>query len=746
MMNRRASFVLTAICLMAAVLRSSAGERPYGSVRADVSALPEEMRFVGELLTTRVIERIGGRNGATLTVRYVIDPALADEEASVCVADGAATVRAARLRGLVFGTGRLLKALRYAPDSFAVTDGAYGFRPAKPVRIAYLARHFINPYMQFDAARLTRYMDDLVLDGINGFQFQITMPAVDVARTDDAEKAAFLACSREMIARVRRLDCGLWGGGGGNQLPMDSDESLRAEPHRNPRAPATGFNACPAKAEAFAEMLEGRRRYFDAVGDVTFDTLVNWPYDEGGCGCTNCYPWGCNGYLAMCKRFHDYNRTRQPLAKACLSTWFFTDEEYAGLWKYIEKNDWIDSLIIDDFGTEFPRYPLENPPPKKVKVITFPEISMWGRAPWGAYGAIAYPKMLERIFRSCAHIATGFKYYSEGIFEDINKAVVTDLYVDPTTTADAALARYAAYHFAGCDPADFVKLANLLEGNHRPTFLTRENVDAAVRLADRIESGMLPSLRTSWRWRLVWLRTRIDAEIERAGCLTPKRANRYFDELIRLYCAERQLDWWLEGRMGGWTCPNYIPDGRSFKTHRPPSGDATEILRKLVDDPAFITVRLGRGTWKIGGDVRLARSRFELVLEDGCRLETDGDGRLVIGEGVDGVTVRGEGSAHVLLPVAIVKAKNVVVRGIVAPQESVTISKSENVRIDLSAEPDPLPDGLEGLRRLDKTIEWFDQHLEREKVERLLDRLKRMKDETGWSAAPVSSAESVCNR
>ena len=704
----------------------------FARVETDASALPASMRFVAGLLADRVAERTpptGG--GASFKVRYVPLPALEGGQARVDVFGDEAVVSASDVRGFLAGTGNLLKSLKYGRSTFSATDGSYDFRPAKSLRIAYLARHFLNPYMEAPAEEMCRYIDDLALDGINAYNFQIHMPAVDVARSDDREKSDFLRRSRAMVARIRQLGCDLVGDGGSNQLPMNSPEEYRAAPNRNPKAPPTGFNACPAKPRAFAELMRRRRESLAELADVKFDYLVNWPYDEGGCGCDTCHPWGCNGFLEMCRKFRETNVGVHRNAKTILSTWFFTDEEYAGLWDYLKTHDWIDYLLVDDFGTEYPKYPREHPLPGKTKIITFPEISMWGRTPWGGYGAIALPRHLMRLFRQSAEIAEGFEYYSEGFYEDINKAVVTSLYVDPTTTLETLLARYSSYHFAGADPADFVRLAFLLEDNHRPTFLSDEKVEEAVRLARKMDAEILPELRKAWRWRIVLLRTLIDREIFRARSLQPAAARPYFDELVKIYHAERQIDWILDGRMGGWTSPRYLPEGRRFRNHEPPAGDATETLRKLVEDTEFISVRLGRGSWKVGGDVRLSRSRFELVLEDGCRLEAGGSGRMLVGEGVDGVTVRGEGHAVIGIPVEIVRSKNVVLKGVVVSGENVRLTQCEDVRVDLAsrASAAPLASGMDGILQLDRAIEWADQHLEQERVERLCERLERMKGE-----------------
>jgi hypothetical protein len=72
-----------------------------------------------------------------------------------------------------------------------------------------------------------------------------------------------------------------------------------------------------------------------------------------------------------------------------------------------------------------------------------------------------------------------------------------------------------------------------------------------------MDSAMLPGLRGSWRWRLVLLRTLIDREIFNRREEAPESARPYFDELVRIYHAEKQLDIWRRTGKGGYTVPHY---------------------------------------------------------------------------------------------------------------------------------------------------------------------------------------------
>ena len=724
-----------------ALVGFAAGNAGFSRIVVDASSLPADRRFVSRMVEERVCERVPASDAAgTFSVKLSIDASLPPDFAEVRVKGSGAEVRAPRFRTLVSGAGNLLKSFRYGRDRFAAADGSYDFKAAKSVRIAYLARHFASPFMQFDAETMCRYMDDLVLDGINAFNTQTSIPNVDAVRLkhDVAERERFLGVSAAIVEHLRKLDCGMGGGGGGNQAAGDTDPAIRAEKNTNPRAPETGFNVCPEKPGAMEFLLSRQRRHLEKIKreglDIKF--LTHFPYDEGGCGCAKCEPWGCNGYLRMCEAFQPLNREAFPDAKSVVSTWLFRENEFAGLWEYLKTHDWIDYLEIDDFGAEYPQYPLDHPIPNgHTKIITFPEISMWGRIPWGGFGAVAYPKMLERIFRRCEKAVEGFRYYSEGIFEDINKAVVTGLYIDPSTTPNDILARYAAYHFPGVSPDDFVRLVELFEKNHRPYMMERENADAAKTLALKMDRDILPSMKNSWRWRLVWLRAMIDPEICGTADLQPDSAKPYFDELVRLYHVEKQLEQHLEGRMACFTCPKYIPDGRRPLVRQPPKGDATEYLQALVDGKVglevnskpFVNVRLGRGEWKVK-DVDLRKSCFEVVLVDGCRLVGE-PGAVLRVKGVDGLTVRGEGKAEILMPVEIRDSKNVIFRNVVFGPEGAKIVNCEDTLVDVGAKggESPVVDPHAEMKRLDVDVEWADEHLQAEKLERLNRRLQKLR-------------------
>jgi len=542
---------------VAAIGTACAASAAYTRIETDVSALSGDKSFLSELIRERVEARTPASEGAAFRVRFVPDAAVVGENARVTVRNGAGEVRASRFRGFVAGAGNLLKAIRYGERTFEVPDGDYPFAPHGELRIAYFARHLLNWFMEAPADELCRYIDDLALDGINAFIYQYYVDALDRTTCDAARTEEYLKVSKAMADRIARLDCELVQFGGGNQMPDDSPEAIRAEPNviKPNKRVNFGFNACPNKPGGLEAMVAKRAKDLAETAGVQVDYFCHWPYDEGGCGCAKCHPWGSNGFLKTVERLRQQNLSVCPKAKTILSTWYFTDEEYAGLWDYLARHDWIDYVIVDDSGSVYPKYPVEHKMPGRAKIITFPEISMWGRSPWGGFGATALPDHLEKLYRQAEPVSHGFMYYGEGLFEDINKWIELCFYRDRKLTVDDNLRTYGAYHFAGADPEDFVRLARLMEATHRFEQAKREDVDAQKALALKMDGMILPGQKRSWRWRQTYLRCLLDAEVFGVPGRQPESATPHFRELLKLYHGERQHARHLAGKHGGWTIP-----------------------------------------------------------------------------------------------------------------------------------------------------------------------------------------------
>ena len=590
--------VILALAFSLQLASAVAGAATYSQMDVDVSALPKERTFLREVVLSRVWARTPptslsdvalAKADQTLTVRFVIDPSFSGENASVKVSNGTAEIRGGRFRSLVFGAGVLLRTIRYGAKTFELEDGEYRFTPASAIRIAYMARHFDNWYHRAGADELIRYVEDLALWGINGFHMQLDYDVVDAAKATAGDLAVFAAASVALGERIHALDMELTTAGGSNCAPSNMPEDFRAVPHKVLKRGAPQFNVCPEKPGALDYLISIRQGALDRAQHIPVSGFIYWPFDEGGCSCDKCHPWGGRGYVKLIERFRDMNEKSHPGTRHYVSTWLFADEDWELFYKYLEKQDWIDALIVDSHA-DFPRYPLEHPVPKNIPIITFPEISMWGRFPWGGTGANPLPTRFERLYRQCQKIVKGFELYSEGIYEDVNKVVINGLYIEPTRTAADVLADYARYEMPGCDPDDFVRLCAKLEDiyeTHREggfrgwkgcvvaNYVREEKPEELARrlsvarearvLADRIDRSILPNMRRAWRWRQLYLRAQIDEAVYAARDIRPAVAMPAYNELTALYHAERQVTGLYDETWRGYTCPPFAENATARK-------------------------------------------------------------------------------------------------------------------------------------------------------------------------------------
>ena len=126
--------------------------------------------------------------------------------------------------------------------------------------------------------------------------------------------------------------------------------------------------------------------------------------------------------------------------------------------------------------------------------------------------------------------------YSEGIFEDMNKAVVMRHYYNTSATAQDTIREYVSYEFGDDRVVEAVKLLEMTWSN-----ITSNT--SAVRLANSIlesvDRSMSNRTKSRWRWRLLLLRSKIDVALLKTNETYQGNAlRRYFEELTKMYYAE----------------------------------------------------------------------------------------------------------------------------------------------------------------------------------------------------------------
>ena len=64
---------------------------------------------------------------------------------------------------------------------------------------------------------------------------------------------------------------------------------------------------------------------------------------------------------------------------------------------------------------------------------------------------------------------------------------------------------------------------------------------------------MTPQAKSSWRWRIFYLRAALDAGLSRPGAVADETVNAYLDELTSIYCMKRNTRHAPVRKSTGWS-------------------------------------------------------------------------------------------------------------------------------------------------------------------------------------------------
>ncbi len=511
--------------------------------------LPEDVnpviRNIADLFARQVAQRSGANvrttGEAPLRVELAIEPGLGVEGFRIADAP-AGTIRIAGkdVLGLLAGVGKFLRTCRFDRGGFTPGSWRGMSVPTGSFRAIYAATHFMNFYEAAPEQEVQQYVQELGLWGCN--TLIVHFPTWSFKGFDDPAAQRNLRQIRGMFAaakavgmRVGLVQCP-------NQGFASADKSIRATkfPDDWHRRGNFGVNCCPSMPVGREYLLKLYDDLFEQFKDSGLDYLVCWPYDEGGCGCAACWPWGAKGYLTISQDVTSRARKRFPQIRSILSTWML-DSPPAGEWEGLNQalvgtKPAFDAIMADSH-TEFPRYPLEKGVPGGLTLTNFPEISMWGRSPWGGFGANPLPGRFQRLWEQTGGKVSGGMSYSEGIYEDINKAICLQFYWRPETKAEDTVREYIAFEYSPDAVEDLLQTVRLLE----TTWTARGPASIqAQELIKRSEAKLTPQALAGWRWRVLRLRTVIDAElVARKDKMEGPVLKEAFEELTRIYHAEK---------------------------------------------------------------------------------------------------------------------------------------------------------------------------------------------------------------
>ena len=468
------------------------------------------------LLERSVRERIDLGEGETLSVTLKTDPGMKPESYRVDAVPDGFEVTGADDLGLSFGIGKLLHYAVWTENSFAPKATRGAVEPAGAFRAIYFSIHFYNWYQNAPEEELKKYMEDLLLWGYN--TIVLIIPVVNSFSIGDEIFARNADKAKSVCVLAKKLGMKTGIIVGPNQGTKDSPHEFDADLSYDPLSKRghAGRNLCINKPGAAEFMKRIYRAELETFSGVGLDYILTWPYDEGGCGCEKCRPWGARGYLDAAKMIRECALPLFPDAKYIISTWFFDTPdtgEYEGLYERLKGDmSWVDAIMVDDPFGPTPEYVLTHDPVKPI--VNFPEISMWKLFPWGGFGSNPMPERFDEFHRIGKKVVSGGMPYSEGIYEDVSKIQWVGYYWDPESDPKEILREYMAYETAPEVADEGLELLACLERNHVLTgnqiSPDPEDSRRAGELA-RIIDGAIPEKRKkSWRWRVIYIRALLD--------------------------------------------------------------------------------------------------------------------------------------------------------------------------------------------------------------------------------------------
>ena len=517
------------------------------------------------LFRRKIAERCGAAmcadDAAELTVALEIRPGIGSE--GFCIEDvghGDITIAGNDARGLLYGVGKFLRTATLREGELIPGDWRGVSVPEKPVRGIYFASHFHNFYHDAPIEKVERYVEELALWGYN--VISVWFDLHHYYGINDPEAQAMLERLRMILRSGQRIGLGASLTTVANEGYADSPEEMRADwtaGHDGYHHPPRGHyhrEICPNKAGAPEMAMRWVEERLEAFADIEFEYIWIWPYDQGGCTCTACAPWGATGFLKMAETQARFYRERCPNTKIILSTWhlnFFTEGEWEGLSAaFVQRPEWVDYLMVDEYGDTFPDYPLTYGAPGNLPMMNFPEISMYTCWPWGGFGANPFPRHLQSLWDAARHVLAGGFPYSEGIFEDINKAICAQFYWQEDKPAQETLREYIISEYSPtvvgevCAAIDILERTlareqDIIDGEKRFVLANPTGAAEAFALLANADAKLPDSVRTSWRWRILYLRGLIDAELAANEYRSTECSEAAYQELTEIFHVQHGL-------------------------------------------------------------------------------------------------------------------------------------------------------------------------------------------------------------
>lgn len=407
--------------------------------------------------------------------------------------DGAASsvlwVLGADARGVLYGLGRVLRALSLTPEGLQVPGGFdAASAPAYAIRGHQLGyRNAANSWDAWDVAQFERYIRELALFGANcieniPFQGGPPGPHMRVPR-DEMNRAMSALCARY------DLDFWVW-------TPADVDLSDPAQRAAEVERHAAMYADCPR---------------LDGVFFPGGDPGDNHPRDV--------LPF-LEAIAAVLQRHH-------PRAGVWISLQGFSEERVDWFYRFLERVQpaWLRGVVTGPGSPDLAetrhrlpaRYQHRHYPDLTHNVRCQYPVARWDQAyalTLGREACNPRPFAQARIHNRFAPFTDGFLSYSDGVHDDVNKAVWSALAWDPGRDVREILVEYGRCYLGAAVAEAAADGILALEQNWSGPIEENGGVEAAFAYWQGLEAAE-PALQGNWRWQQLVLRAYYDTYTRR---------------------------------------------------------------------------------------------------------------------------------------------------------------------------------------------------------------------------------------
>lgn len=432
-------------------------------------------------------------------------------------------------------------------------------------RAVYFANHFYNYYHSAPVEEICEYLESLALWGASALVLWFDMHHFYSFDSEDAKAMSDKMLTLFQKAKNLGMQTALMHLS--NEYYAGAPRELLAEnivedgKYTNKLCGYFYTELCPSRKDGETLLLDSFDALMTRFSSVGLDYLLLWPYDQGGCTCDACFPWGSNGFYRISKKKAELAKKHFPNIEIIFSCWrfdYFTNGEWDAVLPLFQSDgNWIDKIMVDINVTLPDALQSIN-----KTIVSFPEISMYHCTPWGGFGVNPFPNTLAKQFQRTKAFCHGGALYSEGIFDDINKAIALEQMRDVNTDPHDTVRQYCTYHFGAEYAEKITKLIFRLERTlYRCTYLAdgscndypsekvhslhrykiienTEEIDGIYRDAIAIYESLPEQIRASWRFMQIYIRACVDASLLKNGGFPSEESDALLNELIPIYHAQ----------------------------------------------------------------------------------------------------------------------------------------------------------------------------------------------------------------